>query len=109
MNWTDFFTLGVFCATFHWILARAQITRFFWELAWLPPSRFRNFLDSLFRCAGCSGFWLGLVGAHMSIQPWPTQYIIINYIITGLLGVFVTPIFEAVFLWGLDKTNIVQL
>lgn len=89
---------GLLLASIHWLVARAEITRWFWENAPRP-------LDALLRCPACSGFWLGAALSPV-IHPitWerPWRAIVLNM----LLGTFVTPVFEAIMLWGLARTAI---
>jgi len=90
----------------HWLIARAEITRFAWSRAPRP-------IDRLLRCAGCSGFWLGglVAGTGWAIpaalyndsmrDAWT-----IHAAVGALLGVVVTPVVEAVLLWGLERSAI---
>jgi hypothetical protein len=90
--------LGFLCSSIHWIVARSWITMPLW-------SRARGIFAKLLACASCTGFWLGLglgaAGLRPVVSSWP-----IEILGAGLLGVFVTPVFEAVMLWGLAMTAI---
>lgn len=101
--------LGILCASVHWLIARSEIFRPFW-------SRTRGWLASLLACAGCSGFWLGAicgvtniaVPVGFSAANGPTWLglglLIAQTFITGVIGVFVTPIFGGLLLWGLETS-----
>lgn len=91
--------LGLLTAAGHWLLARSEVMRWLW-------SRASGRLDALLRCPACSGFWLGLVGWACGLSPlegllawWPLQAVG-----AGLLAIFLTPVFEGVLLWGLDRS-----
>lgn len=91
--------LGVFSASIHWIIARSTIGKPLW-------SRARGKLDELLRCPACSGFWIsaGLTTAGVQAVdglPW-----LVTPAAGGLLGVALTPVFEAVILWGLERAAI---
>jgi hypothetical protein len=93
------FLLGILSATIHWLVARSEIAAPLW-------SRARGIVDKLLRCPACSGFWLGgaltFVGVHplVGVTDW-------RDVAAGTLcGVFLTPVFEAVLLWGLERTAI---
>lgn len=89
---------GIVCASLHWLLARAEITKPLWSHAKGP-------LDRLLRCAGCSGWWLGGLVYAIGLQPFPRtgSWCVI---VGGLLGAFVTPVFEGLLLWGLERTAV---
>lgn len=89
---------GLLLASIHWLVARAEITRWFW-------SRVPGPIDALLRCPACSGFWLG-AGLSPIVHPisgsaWPQ-----HLVLSCLLGTFVTPVFEAVMLWGLERSAV---
>jgi hypothetical protein len=96
---TQLFFLGVLCAGAHWILGRSEIARPVW-------SRARGALAALLACAGCSGFWLGMLLALIGLRPFCTGWLVADTIAGGVLGTFVTPVFEGVLLWGLDRSAI---
>jgi len=100
-NWSILTTLGILAASIHWLAARAHITRSFWGAIWLP-----SFLDSLLRCPACSGFWIGLGLGAARIRPFATGHAWFDIAVAGIVGMFTTPVFEAVLLWGLDKSKL---
>lgn len=105
INWNQLATLGILAATIHWLIARAKITERFWRFNWVPHPGIGEFFHDLLSCAACSGWWIGLIlGAH--VHPIQTGNAFWDWICTGLTGVFVTPVFESVLLWGLDKSHI---
>lgn len=90
--------LGLLCASTHWIFARSKIAEPIW-------SRARGRLDELLRCAGCSGFWLGLAWGLAGVRPvFADGPRIVSGLAAGVLGAILTPIFEACLLWGLEMT-----
>ena len=92
--------LGLLCASTHWILARSVITKPIW-------SRASGRLDELLRCAGCSGWWLGIVWGALGVRPvFEDSIRLLAVLAAGVLGAILTPIFEAVLLWGLEQTAI---
>jgi hypothetical protein len=100
-NWSTLATLGVLTATVHWIVARAKITKPFWDAAWLP-----KFVDDALVCPACSGFWLGLAAGAAGIRPLATGSWWIDVPVAGVCGVFMTPLFEGLILWGLDRSKV---
>lgn len=89
---------GIVCAALHWLLARAEITKPLW-------SRAKGALDRLLRCAGCSGWWLGGFVYALGLHPFArTGWW--NVITAGILGAFVTPVFEGLLMWGLERTAV---
>jgi hypothetical protein len=91
--------LGLLSAVIHWLIARANITHWFWGSPRLP-----TFLQHLLACAACSGFWIGLGLGIVGIQPIASG--LLGVLASGLLGVFTTPVFEGVLLWGLRTTHL---
>lgn len=88
--------LGLLSASIHWIIARSAIAKPLW-------SRAKGKFGELLRCAGCSGFWIGLGLWWWGVRPvtcWGAP------LATGLLGVVLTPVFEAILLWGLEQSAI---
>ncbi len=99
------FLLGMVSATLHWLVARSLIFKPLW-------SRAGGWLDSLLRCPACSGFWLGLGLGALRVRPvivhdvnWRWQ-LGMSIFVAGLCGLFLTPVFEAALLWGLDRAAV---
>lgn len=90
---------GALCASAHWILARSKIAEPLW-------SRARGSLAELLACTGCSGFWLGGGLAALGLRPLDGIPFWARLIAGGLLGAFVTPVCQAILLWGLRETAI---
>lgn len=99
LNLNELLILAVLTATLHWLIARAEITRPIW-------SRASGGIDKLLRCAGCSGFWLGLGLGIIGLRPIDSGIVVADVAVTGLLSVFFTPVFEAVLIWGLERSAI---
>lgn len=83
---------SVLATALHWTVARAEITAPLW-------SRAHGWLGALLRCPACSGFWLGLGLYTCRVRPitfeafgWGPEMAM-----HGFLGLFVTPILEALF------------
>lgn len=98
--------LGLLCASTHWIIARSKVMRWFW-------SRLRGWRADLLACPACSGFWLGLVTASIGLRPVtlaiagaPHAARAAEIITAGVLAVFMTPVCQAVMLWGLSMSAI---
>jgi hypothetical protein len=97
--------LGVLCSGLHWIVARSEIMRPLW-------SRASGALGMLLACAGCSGFWLGLLLGAVGLRPLRFGIDVLAFghfvdtMVTGVLGTFVTPVFEGMLLWGLERSAI---
>jgi len=53
-------TFALICTACYYLLARAAVTRWFWEPADSVPV-----LGCLLRCPACAGFWIGLVLGHV--------------------------------------------
>jgi hypothetical protein len=98
--------LGLFGAALHWIVARSQVAKPFW-------SRLRGWPAKLLACPACSGFWigLGLRGAGLT----PVRFdgggaslasAAVEALAAGVLAVFLTPVFQAVMLWGLHYSAV---
>lgn len=92
---THLFVLGLLTSSAHWLFARSKIAKPLW-------SRTRGFIDELLRCPACSGVWLA-AGAYVAgVRPvgkgGPA------FICTMLLGLILTPVFEGVLLWGLERS-----
>ncbi len=87
---------GMLCASLHWLIARAEITKPLW-------SRASGVLDKLLRCAGCSGWWLGGVVYVLGLRPFALSAWW-SVLVACILGTFITPVFEGILLWGLEHT-----
>jgi hypothetical protein len=88
---------GLLAAGIHWLIARSSIAKPLW-------SRATGLLDELLRCAGCSGWWLGLGLWVAGVRPIEGR--IGAFLLTGVLGAVLTPIVEATVLWGLEATAV---
>jgi hypothetical protein len=107
---TQLALLGILCSAVHWLLGRSEIARPFW-------SRATGWLAKLLSCPACSGFWLGAYfgGLMVPVLTFPTPHTpretilwwFWRFFIPGLLGVFVTPVFEGLLVWGLNESAIV--
>ena len=54
---------ALLCTAIYYVVARAEISRAFWE----PASRASPALSRLLACPACSGTWIGAVLGHL----WP--------------------------------------
>jgi hypothetical protein len=98
--------LGILAATIHWIVARSKIAEPFWSLRWWKgESLVRNRAAGLLACAACSGFWIGLGLGLLGVRPMEAS-VWFAVPAAGLMGAGVTPVVEAVLLWGLSSTRI---
>jgi len=93
------FLLGVLSASIHWLVARSEIAAPIW-------SRARGIVDKLLRCPACSGFWIGGALTFAGIHPLGGVTDWRDVAAGTLFGLFLTPVFEAVLLWGLERTAI---
>lgn len=93
----DLVVFGLLTASTHWLVGRSEIARPVW-------SRARGGLAKLLACAGCSGWWLGLGYGIVGLRPVSHGWRAV--LIAGVLGTILTPIFEAILLWGLEATAI---
>lgn len=91
--------LGILTSATHWLFARSAVLKPLW-------SRARGWLDQLLRCPSCSGFWLGLGFGLLGIDPIVSGLRFVDVYLTGMLAVFLTPVFEAVMLWGLSVSGL---
>jgi len=92
--------LGLLSAAGHWILSRSRIAQPLW-------SRARGLTDDFLRCAGCVGFWIGLVLGLLGLRPVTgSGWRLIDVSLTALTAVFLTPVFEGVLIWGRDASAI---
>jgi hypothetical protein len=101
--------LGILTASLHWLIARASITKPFWDFRWWP-TRFPVVtviglaLSMLLACASCSGFWIGLGFGIAGVRPIGEG--VLGVLASGCAGILLTPVFEGVLLWGLERTHI---
>lgn len=91
--------LAILSAALHWLIARATITKPLW-------SRARGVLDKLLRCPACSGFWIGLWLGVVGFRPVTSSVPVADVMAAGFLAMWLTPVAEAVMLWGLDQSSI---
>lgn len=89
--------IGALSASIHWLIARSHAMQWLW-------SRATGRLDRLLRCPACSGFWIGLGLGTLGLRPLSHTWITVSILASGLLSVIATPVFEAVFLWGLERS-----
>ncbi len=103
MDLPSLLLLGILSASIHWLLARAHATAWFW-------SRLSGWPAVLVACPSCSGFWIGLGLGGLGVTPVETVAGPVGrlaaIIISAILAMFLTPVFQAVMLWGLEKTAI---
>jgi hypothetical protein len=93
--------LGLLSTALHWLIARSKIAQPLW-------SRARGWAAALLACPACSGWWLGLGLGTGGVRPVMGSWRIVEVIASGLLAVVLTPIFEGVMLWGLERSAIEQ-
>jgi hypothetical protein len=91
--------LGLMTAALHWLIARSAISKPLW-------SRARGWRDGLLRCPACSGWWLGLGLGVAGVRPLVIHDRVASTLASAVLGTILTPIFEAVLLWGLEVSAI---
>lgn len=94
--------LGFFSSALHWLFARSHVMQWFW-------SRATGRLEQLLACPACSGWWLGLGLGAAGLAPVTTKLVALDVALAGLLGLWLTPVFEAVLLWGLNASHIEQV
>ena len=89
---------GILCASLHWLIARAEVTKPLW-------SRATGYVDKLLRCAGCFGWWLGGPLYVLGMRPFDlTGWW--NVLVASILGAFITPVFEGALMWGLERSAV---
>lgn len=98
----NLFLLGVVSASIHWLLARSAIFEFFW-------GRTRGFLEKLLTCAACSGFWIGIGLGLGGVRPVQDVAWWAQIAGAGFMGIWLTPVFEGVLMWGLQRSRIVPV
>ncbi len=100
LNIQHLLLLGMLSASLHWVLARAEITRFAW-------SRAPRWLDKLLRCPACSGWWLGVLFGVLGVCPVQiAESRAGEFACAGLLAIWLTPVFETCLLWGLEHSAV---
>lgn len=106
LNFQQLALLGLLTASIHWLVARAAVTRWFW-------SRVPGAAGRLLGCAACSGLWLGLALGYWvrpidihALRLHDTARPVLEVLAAGLTAVVLTPVVEAVLLWGLERTAI---
>lgn len=77
----------------HWLIARSQAMRWLWSRA--------GWWDGLFKCAACSGFWIGLAASAHGLTPVTWGWPVLDQVTTAVLSMLFTPVVEGVMLWGL--------
>jgi hypothetical protein len=92
------------CTGSYYLVARAEITRWWWEtiLQEKPTGffgPFHSFLNRLFSCAACSGFWLGLSFWQLASPLIPASVTSwwLRWALGGIYGLLLTPAGLAVF------------
>lgn len=126
---TSTLCFGALCVFTYYLLARADITRWFWgwfeRPAVLVPtptlreirqgregklmpttgSNLRLILATMLRCPACTGFWIGLALQHV-VRPFapPTA---LSFLWGGVWGLLLTPILFAPF-WGAMRLTRVE-
>ena len=93
--------LGVVSASIHWLLARSYIFEWFW-------GRLRGFVEKLVTCAACSGFWIGIALGLGGVRPIQDVAWWAQIAGAGFFGLWLTPVFEAVLLWGLSESQVLH-
>ncbi len=91
--------LGIFSASIHWLVARSEIAAPIW-------SRARGIVDKLLRCPACSGFWIGGILTFAGVHPLAGLTDWRDVAAGTICGLYLTPVFEAVLLWGLERAAI---
>lgn len=90
--------LGILSSSTHWLVARSSIAKPLW-------SRAKGSLAELLACPSCSGFWIGWALGLIGVRPTHVG-VVADLFFASLLAVFLTPVFEAVLLWGLHTSAI---
>ncbi len=108
LDLTQLVLFAIITTSLHWLIARSEIAKPLW-------SRTKGVLAKLLACPACSGFWLGgLVAGTGWVVPVTFVDESVRDIwslhagIGAILGVFVTPVFEGLMLWGLERSAIVN-
>ena len=102
INLRALFLLGVVTTSLHWLIARSDIARPLW-------SRARGWVAKLLSCPACSGYWLGGIVAPW-LHPFGVMDTLWSYawksVLSGIVAMVLTPIFEGVMVWGLHESAI---
>ena len=106
VDWHQVALLGLMSAGLHWLVARSTIARPLW-------SRARGKLAELLACPACSGWWIGIGLWVAGIRPVCFDWMCTAWLhaiaciaVNALLGLVLTPVVEAVLLWGLERSAI---
>ncbi len=95
--------LGLLSTAVHWIVGRSKVGRPLW-------SRAGGWFGALLACPACSGWWIGLGLGMAGLKPVGglphIGYDVATIIVAGLLAVVITPVFEGIMLWGLERSAI---
>ncbi len=99
---TSLVLFALLCTSVYYLLARAEITRWFWQ----PLDGVRG-IGALLRCPACSGFWLGLGASFVvpvtdHVDHWWLICLAVAFE-HALLGMVCTAIGWGAMKWGLDK------
>lgn len=65
-----------------------------------------HFVTKLLACAACAGWWLGLAGGLLGIQPLVLGPTWLNVLGAGLGGIVVVPVLEGALMFGLHASHI---
>lgn len=97
---TNILVFVTLCTATYYLLARAEITRWFWQ-----PLDGVFIIGPMLRCPACTGWWLGLALAHLW-HPLPHACgfpaCLWYELECGLLGMVGTAIGWGAMKWGLD-------
>ena len=104
LNVADAVVLGLLGAAIHWLIARSLI----FSPLWKNIASVSIYLDKLLACAACSGFWIGIGAGLARLRPISTGVWWFDVVATGLLGIYLVPVFEGVMIWGLSQSAIPQ-
>lgn len=104
---SDLVLLGLLSTGLHWLIARSKVMEPLW-------SRARGRVAELLACPACSGWWIGGALWLANVRPVSMcdlqgpEVLIggVNMLATATLALVLTPIFESVLLWGLERSAI---
>ena len=98
---TSLILFALLCTAVYYLLARAEITRWFWQ----PLDGVRG-IGALLRCPACSGFWLGIAAGHLApvVDHHDHWWLacLASSIEHALLGMVCTAIGWGAMKWALD-------